>query len=209
MNLESLESVIHWLGGLLSFTILGIILYGVYRGFQRQAGRTTGHASGWLRSSWFYLLIFLLFFGLAVWGWKPLPLTYSTAGRVFMLITGSLLYFPGLLIVLWGRQSLGKQYFVSTGFSAQLFQDHQLVTGGPYAYLRHPMYLGVILTAVGSLLLYHTWTTVFFVCFAPFMILRARREDSLLAQEFGDQWKKYSQNVPAFIPRLKSHRNDQ
>jgi protein-S-isoprenylcysteine O-methyltransferase Ste14 len=94
-------------------------------------------------------------------------------------------------------------YFVSTGFGAQLFSDHQLVTGGPFAIVRHPMYVGLITAAFGSLLIYQTWTTLAFAVFALFLLLRARREEQALAAEFGEQWQDYCRRVPAFIPRLK------
>lgn len=203
MNLESIETIIRWLGGLLAYSVLAILMYGIWRGTQRQAGRTSGCSSSLLRSSWFYFSGSLLFFGLSAWGWKPLPLSFSPPVQIGMLIFGSILYFPGLSLLLWGRLALGKYYFVSTGMGAQLFQNHQLVTTGPYAFLRHPMYLGLIMAAFGSLLLYHTWTTLFFSVFAPFILLRARREEIALSAEFGEQWQQYTHQVPAFVPRLR------
>ena len=119
-----------------------------------------------------------------------------------MLVLGSLLYFPGLAFVLWGRLALGRNYFVSTGMGAQLFEGQQLVTSGPFAIVRHPMYLGLILAALGGLLLYQTWTMLVFSFFAPFVLRRARREEKLLAAAFGKQWQDYCDRVPAFLPRL-------
>ncbi len=70
--------------------------------------------------------------------------------RNWMLVLGSMLYFPGMCFLLWARLTLGKNYFVSTGFGAQLFKEHQLITSGPYALVRHPMYAGLILAALGA-----------------------------------------------------------
>ena len=95
---------------------------------------------------------------------------------------------------------------VLTGFGAQLFKEHQLITSGPYALVRHPMYAGLILAALGSLLIYFTWTTLYFACFAPFMLVRARREEVALAAEFGEKWQDYCKVVPAFIPQIKKQR---
>lgn len=202
MNFELLETVIRWLAGLFAYTALGIILYGVWRGTQRQAGRTTGLNGSWLRSPWFYLASCVLFFGIAYFGWSSLPWSVSSSTRAWMLTIGSLLYFPGMGILVWARLTLGKNYFVSTGFGAQLFKDHQLVTNGPYAIVRHPMYTGLILAALGALLIYFTWTTAYFALFAPLTMVRARREEVALSEEFGDQWKEYSQRVPMLFPKL-------
>ena len=202
MNLESFESIIKSLGGVLAYCVLVVIFYSIWRGTQRQPGRTSGRTYMWLRSPWFYLFASLLFFGISAWGWKPLPQTFSTTARIWMLVLGSLFYFPGLWFVLWGRLTLGRNYFVSTSMGAQLFKDHQLVTSGPFAIVRHPMYFGLILAALGSLLLYHTWTSLLFAAFAPTIVLRARREELVLAAQFGEEWKKYCARVPLFFPRL-------
>ena len=202
MILDSVEAIIRWLGGLLAYITLGLVFYGIWRGTRRQAGRTTGQMGRYLRSPWFYLVTSAIYFGICFLGWKPLPLTISQPAHIWTLAIGALLYFPGMSLALWGRLALGRNYFVSTGFGAQLFASQGLVTGGPYAIVRHPMYTGIILAAFGSLLIYHTWTTVLFACFAPALLIRARREEAALRAEFGEQWQDYCQRVPAFIPRL-------
>jgi protein-S-isoprenylcysteine O-methyltransferase Ste14 len=203
MSLELVEIIIQWLGGLLAYFILGTFLFGIWRGTQRQAGRTTGLNGSWLRSPWFYLASVALFFGVCYFGWIPLPWTVSSQTRVWMLVLGSLLYFPGMAFALWGRLALGKNYFVSTGFGAQLFKGHQLVTSGPFAIVRNPMYAGLIVASVGALLIYLTWTTLIFACLSPFLSVRARREEAALSAEFGEQWIAYCKCVPAFVPRLQ------
>ena len=202
MTLELVELILGWMGGLFAYTTLGIVLFGVWRGTQRQAGCTTGHTGSWLRSPWFYLATVLLFLGICFIGWWPLPWKFLLQNRAWTLALGALLFFPGMSFVLWGRLALGRNYFVSSGFGAQLFAGHQLVTDGPFAILRHPMYIGLILSALGSLLIYSTWTTLLFAFFAPFILVRARREEAALAEEFSEKWREYCQRVPAFFPRL-------
>ena len=197
------ETVFRWLGGFLAFAILGFLLYSVWIGTKRRAGQTVGRQAAWLRSPLFYLVASALFFGIAWLGWIPLPVSLSPFVRMILLLVGALLYFPGMALVLWGRLALGRNYFVSTGLGAQLFADQQLVTSGPYAFVRHPMYVGLALAAWGALLIYLTWTTVYFAVFAPMLFLRARREEQALSAEFGEQWREYCKRVPAFLPRFR------
>lgn len=204
MNLELVDSAIRWLGGLAGYSALGILLFGIWRGTLRPVGRASGRTASWLRSVGFYFISTALFLGASYLVWKPLPFDVRRSIRIWMLIAGAGTYFPGVWFVLWGRLALGKNYFVSTGSGAQLFREHQLVTTGPYAIVRHPMYTGLLLAAFGSLLIYFTYTTLIYSCFAPLVALRARREEALLAEEFGEKWQRYSRCVPAFLPRFKS-----
>ena len=203
MNIQPFETVIHVLGGLLAYSILALVFYGVWRGTQRKAGRTTGRTGHFLRSFWFYLASAALFFSIAYFGWTPLPWTMEGQARLWGLVIGALLYFPGMFFALWARLALGKNYFVSTGFGAQLFEDHQLITHGPFAIVRHPMYAGLILASIGALLLYSTWTTLYFALFAPLTLVRARREEQALSAEFGEQWLDYCKHVPMILPHLR------
>jgi protein-S-isoprenylcysteine O-methyltransferase Ste14 len=202
MTLERFELIVCWMGGLFAYTTLGIVLFGIWRGTLRQTGRTTGRTDSWLRSLWFYLATLALFFGLCYFGWRPLPWKVPPQTRVWILALGSLLYFPGMSFVLWGRLALGKNYFVSTSVGAQLFAGHQLIISGPYAIVRHPMYSGLILAALGSLFIYITWTTLLFAFLTLLILVRARREEAALASEFGGTWQEYCLRVPAILPRL-------
>lgn len=97
--------------------------------------------------------------------------------------------------------ALGPAYDVSSASGAPLHRDQRLVTTGPYALVRHPMYTGLAIAAVGGLLLYRTWTTVLFVGLLPVLIARARREEGALAERFGSAWASYCDRVPAWLPR--------
>jgi len=209
MSLEWIEAIIHWVGGLLAYAALGILLFGIWRGTRRPSGRTSGRATGWLRSALFYILATAAFLGFSVFFWKPLPVQLSSPARLACLAAGTLIYFPGLAFLLWARLTMGEMYFVSTSSGAQLYVGHKLVTRGPFAIVRHPMYLGLVTAALGSLLLYRTWTALAFAIFAPFVLRRARHEEQALAAEFGEQWQEYCRHVPAFIPRLRKERHDQ
>ncbi len=187
----------------MAYTALGIVLFGIWRGTRRPSGRTSGQAAGWLRSALFYFLATTCFLAISICFWKPLPVSLSPLERLACLASGALVYFPGIAFLLWARLTLGKMYFVSTSFGAQLYADHKLVTRGPFAILRHPMYLGLIAAALGSLLLYQTWTALAYAVFAPFVLLRARREEQALAAEFGEEWQDYCRRVPAFFPRWR------
>jgi protein-S-isoprenylcysteine O-methyltransferase Ste14 len=197
------ENILRLAGGLLAYASLAIVFYGIWHGAYRATGRTSGKTFGWLRSPIFYFLASICFLGISICFWKPLPLVLSPRTHLFLLTAGSILYFPGLALVLWARLALEKMYFVSTSFSAQLYAGHKLITHGPFAFVRHPMYLGLVIAALGSLMLYLTRTTLAYVIFVPMIILRARREEIALKEEFGEKWQAYCRQVPAFWPKFR------
>jgi protein-S-isoprenylcysteine O-methyltransferase Ste14 len=197
------NGALHWLAAVLAYTILAITFYGVWRGTRRRAARLSGPRARWLAVPWFYLVLTALFLAGCYAAWHPLPLSISTDARTWMSALGSLLYFPGMTLALWGRLELGRNYFASSMLAVRLFENHQLVTGGPFGIVRHPMYLGLALAALGSLLIYMTWTTLAFLAFTPLLILRARMEERILAIEFRESWVQYCWRVPFMIPRLR------
>lgn len=78
----------------------------------------------------------------------------------------------------------------------------QLVTGGVYAYVRHPQYCGLFLITLGLLV---QWPTLLSLIMWPILLVAyshlAKREDLEIARRFPDQFKVYRSAVPAFLPR--------
>jgi protein-S-isoprenylcysteine O-methyltransferase Ste14 len=138
--------------------------------------------------------------------WQPLPIRPSPTARVGLLVAGSTLLTVGLVLGLAGRIALGRSYRVSTTLGVALAPDARLVTSGPFALVRHPMYVGLSLAAVGASLLYRTWATLAMVAQIPVLVARARREDRLLERTFGDDWRGYARRVPAWLPTRRTDR---
>ena len=132
--------------------------------------------------------------------WRPIPLRLSRSQRLASLLAGSVLYFPGVGLYLWGYTSLGRLFSPSSSRGAELYSDHRLVTTGAHALVRHPMYLGVLLAAFGALLIFKTWVMIPYALSSLVVIARAKREEQLLAEEFGEAWTRYRQRVPAWLP---------
>ncbi len=146
------------------------------------------------------LLVGVGFFGTAFLLWRPLAqdMPPMPVGSV----VGALLALFGMALAAWGRFTLGPFYDVSSASGARLYSDHRLITSGPFAIVRHPMYVGIEIASVGGLLLYRTWTMVFFSVAFLGLVVRARREDELLHEAFGEQWEDYRVRVPAWFPRF-------
>lgn len=200
-----LEAIARWSGAAAMAAFLGAVLLGLWQGARRRPGRSTGPAGRGLRLPFpIYLLMTIAFVGVGYLFWWPLPIALSTTARAILLTAGTVLYVAGLSLALWARLTLGRMYYVSTSLGAQLQSEHQLVNRGPFALVRHPMYLGILVAVLGGLLIYRTWTGIFLlVVFVPSFLLRARREEEVLAAEFGEQWQEYCRRVPAWIPRLR------
>ena len=175
-------------------------------GFRRSQAHARGRSSGTVASLLRWPVMLALTIGYVAIGialWRPLPIIFLPAVRFSILMVGSLLYFPGIALYLWGYGTLGRMFGISSGFGATLYQDHKLIRSGPYRYLRHPMYLAVILAALGALLIFRTWAMVLFSVSSLVVIFRARREERLLAEEFGEEWNLYRRDVPSWLPAFR------
>jgi protein-S-isoprenylcysteine O-methyltransferase Ste14 len=78
-----------------------------------------------------------------------------------------------------------------------------LATTGPYAYVRHPQYVGFILIMFGFLLQWPTLVTlIMFPVLVAMYVKLARREEREVLEGFGGEYRRYMASTPAFIPRL-------
>jgi protein-S-isoprenylcysteine O-methyltransferase Ste14 len=103
----------------------------------------------------------------------------------------------GLLIMIWARVTLGKNWSANV----VLKENQELVTTGPYAYVRHPIYSGLILMMLSWILYIDTLAfTVFFIIFFVGAYYKAKKEEKLLLTYFPETYPAYTKRVKALIP---------
>lgn len=177
-------------------------LASLLRTLRRTKGRVIGSGSALRR----WPGVGAVTLGFIVFGvllWKPLPSEISGSLDCGLLVLGSLMYFPAISLYLWGLATLGNEFGVSTFGGAEIYADHRFVKSGPYRFVRHPMYLGVMVAAIGALLIFRTWAMAFFVPMSLIVIRRASQEEALLEMEYGDEWQDYKREVPKWFPSFE------
>jgi protein-S-isoprenylcysteine O-methyltransferase Ste14 len=202
-QIETFEAVLEWLGAIVGLGTLAYANYNILLAQTRPTGHMTGSARQVLRTPYlvFATVIFVI---LGYIFWKPLPIQLSWKLRLVTLVVGGVIFFASLALYVWGLHTLGTNFNASSGFGVRLQQDHQLVTQGPYATIRHPMYLAFILACWGGLLLYLTWTMLGLAVMMLGLIYRAHREEDALEVEFGSAWEDYVHHVPGWLPKISS-----
>lgn len=113
--------------------------------------------------------------------WLSLRLLPNSPWLVF---PGLILTLAGMALAFWARFHLGRNW----GPPATMRVGHELVTSGPYAYMRHPIYLGAGIALFGTLL---ALGNALMALLVPIVMLRfwwaARKENQLLVRQFGEQ----------------------
>lgn len=111
----------------------------------------------------------------------------------------------GLAVILLSAAMFvwARLYFRSWRLQARLETGHELATGGPFRWVRHPIYASVTLLALGTAL----WipTPILWLAFALMAIgsdLRARAEEKVLEQGFGETYREYCRKTARFVPGI-------
>ncbi|MBI5378344.1 MAG: isoprenylcysteine carboxylmethyltransferase family protein [Thaumarchaeota archaeon] len=115
-------------------------------------------------------------------------------------VVGALCALIGLAYFRWSHSALGKNW----SLMLELMKDHELITSGPYKYVRHPMYASIYLTHVGFLILTANWL-VGVLLLAPFTILyivRVRSEEQMMIEKFGQKYLDYMKGNGRLFPKL-------
>jgi protein-S-isoprenylcysteine O-methyltransferase Ste14 len=202
-NSKSIESILRLVCGIAGLGTLVYAIANMVLAQSRPTGRTTGAAKNVLRT--LYLIIAsVIFIIIGILLWRPLPIQMPAMLELVLAVVGTVLFMTNLALYIWGLRSLGINFNASSGFGVRLLDTHELVMRGPYQYIRHPMYLGVILVGWGGVLLYFTWSMLIFAFMMLGLIFRAHREEQALGQEFGQSWEVYKQEVPGWIPHFRS-----
>jgi protein-S-isoprenylcysteine O-methyltransferase Ste14 len=112
-------------------------------------------------------------------------------------VAGLALTIAGCAFAIWARLMLGSNW----SGRATVKADHQLVTRGPYALARHPIYTGLLLASVGTALTYGEWHGALGVVLI-FLALSVKmsQEERLMMQTFPAAYPSYRGSVKALIP---------
>lgn len=81
-----------------------------------------------------------------------------------------------------------------------LKEGHELVTTGPYRYVRHPIYTGMFLAILGSALITGRVFLLILAGMAIYCIYSARTEERLMLEQFPEQYAQYKRRTKAIIP---------
>jgi protein-S-isoprenylcysteine O-methyltransferase Ste14 len=112
---------------------------------------------------------------------------------------GFVLSVAGVALAIWARVLLGTNW---SGM-VTLKEDHELIRRGPYVYVRHPIYSGMLLALLGTAIWFGRWEGFvgFGIAFVTFLI-KSRTEERFMVDHFGDQYRRYRSEVRALIPGL-------
>jgi protein-S-isoprenylcysteine O-methyltransferase Ste14 len=81
-------------------------------------------------------------------------------------------------------------------------ENPELVSTGPYALVRHPIYTGILLAMLGSTIGQSIFWLLPFILFGAYFIYSARREEKLLTEQFPEQYPAYMHKTKMLVPFL-------
>ncbi len=162
---------------------------------KRDAGR-----SPWRR---FALLRIIVAFMVVGWVWETSSFGAITRHTRFLLpqtsgmpgITAAALCALGIGLAIWARVHLGRNWSAVPSIK----EGHELVTSGPYAVIRHPIYTGILLSVLGSTIISPVWLAIFAVTVGMFL-WRVHVEENLMMRQFPGQYPAYKKRTWALIP---------
>jgi protein-S-isoprenylcysteine O-methyltransferase Ste14 len=103
----------------------------------------------------------------------------------------------GLLFAIWARHILGSNW----SQAVTVKEKHELITSGPYAIVRHPIYAGMLLAFLGSALARGEWRGLLAVLLVFGVLWRKLRlEEKWMHVQFGESYESYSRRVAALLP---------
>ncbi|HEY6969926.1 MAG TPA: isoprenylcysteine carboxylmethyltransferase family protein [Candidatus Angelobacter sp.] len=122
--------------------------------------------------------------------------SFLTGSRA-VIFAGVAATFAGLCIAVWARFRLGGNW----SGTVTLKENHTLIRKGPYSMVRHPIYSGILLALLGTAFVFREVRNLVTLGLVLVMLLlKIRTEEQFMLEQFGAEYKEYSQKVKALIP---------
>lgn len=110
--------------------------------------------------------------------------------------TGMAVCVLGFALAIWARIYLGRNW----GIPMSLKEEPELVTSGPYHVIRHPIYTGILLAALGTIFSIGIVGVAPFIFFCIYFIYSTYQEDKLMASQFPQTYPAYKEHTKRLIP---------
>lgn len=116
---------------------------------------------------------------------------------IWVPLLGVLLVWAGVLFCCWARLVLGRNWSAVV----QVKRDHELIVRGPYRWVRHPIYTGLLMAFLGTALAIGEWRALLAVAIvAGSFWIKLRLEERWMREQFGETYVAYMARVKALIP---------
>jgi protein-S-isoprenylcysteine O-methyltransferase Ste14 len=115
---------------------------------------------------------------------------------VVLGIAGVALCVAGVGLAVLARHYLGRNW----GMPVSRKENPELVTNGPYRYVRHPIYSGIMLAMLGTAIGASAFWVVPLVLFGGYFVYCARREEKIMIAQFPAQYPAYMRRTPMLLP---------
>jgi protein-S-isoprenylcysteine O-methyltransferase Ste14 len=122
----------------------------------------------------------------------------AEVANIVWILTGIIFLISGTIFRLYAINVLGK-YFSST---VQIKEEHQIITSGPYRFLRHPSYTGAYIAMLGSAIFLHSIIGILVFGIGMLFVyqLRIKTEEQTLTNQFGVAYKLYASRTYKMFP---------
>jgi protein-S-isoprenylcysteine O-methyltransferase Ste14 len=102
----------------------------------------------------------------------------------------------GVLFAIWARIHLGTNWSPAPAIK----ENHELVTSGPYRFVRHPIYTGILLAALGAALTGAVFGIAILLIASVMFLLRIKKEERIMLELFPDTYPAYQSRTKKLIP---------
>lgn len=128
----------------------------------------------------------------------PAPMNLLVTPTTFWArFAGDVVCVLGLFVAIWARATLSGNWSSDVTFK----QGHELIRRGPYRFVRHPIYTGILMMCLGTAIemaRLRSWLALPLMAIAFW--IKLKQEERLMLRHFGDQYRDYQRQVKALVP---------